>query len=388
MKHTENPDIYHRLAKYLDTLPAGYPPTPSGVEIQILQKLFTREEAGLALHLTLLNELPGVIARRAGQPQAHVTELLADMAHKGLISSSRQKNGQTAYAISQFVVGFYEDQVNRLDKEMAELFEAYGPIYFKEGPWKKLPQIRTIPINQAIPLTSEVMPYEQAREILRSKHHIAVRNCVCRQERELLGEGCGKPMETCLSFDSAAENTVETGKGRMITLDDALDIIEKAQAAGLVLQPANSKNPIFMCTCCDCCCGVLRQIKKEDNPGDLVANPYVVQHMPILCINCENCVEICPMDALITNYEGNVHLQQARCIGCGLCISVCPTAAVEMTRKPAAEQPRTPNTTTNTYIAISRARGIKSVAGLLWGIIKSKITSFLKLPFSGKNADR
>lgn len=382
------PDNYHLLAKYLDTLPAGYPPTSSGVEIQILQKLFTPEEAGLALHLTLLSELPRVIARRAGQPQMHVTELLAEMAHKGLIASSREEDGKTTYAISQFVVGFYEDQVNRLDKEMAELFEAYAPTWFKEGPWKKLPQIRTIPINQAIPLTSEVMPYEQAREILRSKTHIAVRNCVCRQERELLGEGCGKPMETCLSFDNAAENTVETGKGRMISLDDAFEIIEQAEAAGLVLQPANSKNPIFMCACCDCCCGVLRQIKKEDNPGGLVANPYVIQHNPNLCIHCRKCVEICPMDALITGAQEKVHLHQARCIGCGLCISVCPTSAVQITRKTAEEQPRTPNNTTGTYIAISRARGIKNITGLLWRIIKSKLTGLLRLPLSENNPDQ
>lgn len=385
---TKNLDNYHRLAKYLDTLPAGYPPTSSGVEIQILQKLFTQEEAALALHLTLLNESPGAIALRSGQTLGRVSELLAEMAHKGLIASSRQKDGKTTYAISQFVVGFYEDQVNRLDEEMAELFEAYAPIYFKEGPWKKLPQIRTIPINQAIPLTSEVMPYEMAREILRSKTHIAVRNCVCRQERELLGEGCSKPMEACLSFDNAAKNTVETGKGRMISLDDAFVIIEGAQEAGLVLQPANSKNPIFMCACCDCCCGVLRHIKKEDNPGDLVANPYVIQHDPDLCINCGNCVEICPMDALIADEEENVYLRQERCIGCGLCISVCPTSAVEMTRKPAAEQPRTPNNTTDTYIAISRARGFRSITGLLWTIIKSKLTLILRLPVSKKNPDQ
>lgn len=386
--NAKNPDIYQQLAKYLDNLPAGYPPTTSGVEIQILQKLFSREEAALALHLTLLNELPGVIARRAGQPQFRVSELLAEMAHKGIISSNRAKEGKTTYAISQFVVGFYEDQVNRLDKEMAELFEAYAPTWFKEGPWKKLPQIRTIPINQAIPLTSEVMPYEQAKEILQSRTHIAVRNCICRQERELLGKGCDKPLETCLSFDSAAENTVETGKGRMITLDDALEIIEKAQAAGLVLQPANSKDPIFMCTCCACCCGVLRHIKMEDNPGDLVANPYVIQHRSNLCINCGNCVDICPMDALITGLDGDVELRQIRCIGCGLCISVCPTSAVVMTRKPSAEQPRTPNTTTETYLALSRARGIKNTAGLAWGIIKSKLTSFLRLPVTEKNHDQ
>jgi len=382
------PEIYKKLAKYLDTLPAGYPPTPSGVEIRILQKLFTREEAELALCLTLLNEEPRKIARRAAQPAGKVSELLAEMTRKGLISSSRQKDGKITYAISQFVVGFYEDQVDRLDLELAELFEAYAPTLFKEGPWKKIPQIRTIPINQAIPLSSEVMPYEKAREILSSKTHIAVRNCVCRQERELLGEGCDKPLETCLSFDDAAKNTVETGKGRMVSLPEAFEIIEQAQLAGLVLQPANSKNPIFMCACCDCCCGVLRQIKKDNNPGDMVANPFVIEHNTHLCIDCGKCVEICPMDALITDTQKQVHLHQARCIGCGLCISVCPTSAVHMIRKPASKQTVIPKTTTGTYIAISRARGINNVISLLWGIIKSKLALIIRLPVSEENPDR
>ena len=50
-------DIYRRLAKHLDNLPAGYPATESGVEMRILRRLFTPEEATLAIHLTLLPEV-------------------------------------------------------------------------------------------------------------------------------------------------------------------------------------------------------------------------------------------------------------------------------------------------------------------------------------------
>ena len=59
-------EIYERLARHLDNLPGGFPPTDSGVEMRILRRLFTPEEARLALYLTLLAEEPRVVARRAG----------------------------------------------------------------------------------------------------------------------------------------------------------------------------------------------------------------------------------------------------------------------------------------------------------------------------------
>lgn len=358
-------DNFSRLAKYLDSLPAGFPPTEDGLELRILKKLFSEEEAALALHLTLLNEEVPVIARKAGLAPNRTAQLLEGMVHKGLISSSYPEGKPPSYAISQFVIGFYEGQVNRLDPEFVELVEAYMPFYVDHGPWKKFPQVRTIPINETIPITSEVLPYLQAETILRSKQQIAVRNCVCRQETELLGKGCGKPMETCLSFDSAARDTVKTGKGRMISIDEALSILKKAQDAGLVIQPANSQNPIFMCMCCDCCCGVLRHIKQDPHPGALVANPFIAQYDPSLCIACGACVEICPMAALTEDSDGGIDFDPIRCIGCGLCVSVCPTGAVQIVQKSPSDQPKIPKNTALTYLNIARSQGLEKVLVLL-----------------------
>jgi formate hydrogenlyase subunit 6/NADH:ubiquinone oxidoreductase subunit I len=366
-------DTYSRLAKYLDYLPAGFPPTGDGLELQILKKLFTEHEAALALHLSLLNQDAALIAHQAGLELEQATQLLDGMVHKGLISGNYPEGKSPSYSIDQFVIGFYEGQVNRLDAEFVELVEAYMPFYFEHGPWKKLPQIRTIPINQAIPITSEVMPYMQVEAILRSKGQIAVRNCVCRQERELLGDGCSKPMEVCLSFDGAAMNTVKTGKGRMISLEEALDILKDAQQAGLVLQPANSQNPIYMCACCSCCCGVLRHIKEDPNPGSLVANPYIAHYDSSECITCGACVEICPMNALTLNDEDRVTFEPGRCIGCGLCVGVCPTGAVTLTHKPGSEQPKIPKDTTSTYVNIAKAQGIGKLLVLLKMLMRSVI---------------
>lgn len=55
-------DLYKRLAKHLDNLPGGFPETDSGVELRILKRLFTPEDAELALSLSLIAEEPRVIA--------------------------------------------------------------------------------------------------------------------------------------------------------------------------------------------------------------------------------------------------------------------------------------------------------------------------------------
>ena len=61
-------DAYEALATHLDTLPAGFVRTDSGVEMRILRRLFTPEHARLAVHLTIIPEEARVIARRAGIP--------------------------------------------------------------------------------------------------------------------------------------------------------------------------------------------------------------------------------------------------------------------------------------------------------------------------------
>ena len=57
---------YERLARRLDALPNGFPPTEDGAELQLLAKLFTAEEAALAAELRLTKETSNEIANRLG----------------------------------------------------------------------------------------------------------------------------------------------------------------------------------------------------------------------------------------------------------------------------------------------------------------------------------
>ena len=360
--------VYQQLACYLDDLPAGYPPTESGVEIEILQTLFTEQEAELALHLTLLDEEARVVAFRARLGVAETSEMLEAMVGKGLISGNYPTGKLPRYAISQYVIGFHEGQVDRLSEAYVRQFKRFEPHLFEKGPWTKVPQLRTIPINVAIPVTTEVMPYESAEAILRSKTHFAVRNCICRQEARLDGKGCDRPLESCLTFDDAALNDVVTGKGRKISLEEALTKVDAARKAGLVLQPSNSQNPIVMCTCCSCCCGVLRNIKMQPEPAEMVANAFIARYDAEACIGCGMCVAVCPMAAVTLGEV--IDFNPVRCIGCGLCAGVCPTQAVVMVRK-TAKQPAIPKNTLATYVRLAKARGIGHLLKLAGMVVRS-----------------
>ena len=207
-------DLYERLARFVDDLPAGYPRTESGIELKILRLLFTPAEAELFMHLSLIGEEPRVIAHRAKKPEAVVSQQLAEMERKGLVYATQKEGQPPEYMAQQFVVGFWEGQVNRLDRELVEAIQAYLPQFVDFDLWQKAPQLRTIPIGESIPVTAEAMPYERAEEIILKQSSIAVTNCICRQEMHIAEQGCSKPMETCMTFGSAAEQTVRTGRGR------------------------------------------------------------------------------------------------------------------------------------------------------------------------------
>jgi hypothetical protein len=107
-------DVYEKLAKHLDNLPAGYPSTDSGVEMRILKRLFSPEEAQIATALTMMPEPVAGIAARVSSNEAQLGDALEAMAQKGLIFRI-SKRDNTLYSAAQFVVGIWEYHLNDLD---------------------------------------------------------------------------------------------------------------------------------------------------------------------------------------------------------------------------------------------------------------------------------
>lgn len=332
----ESSSVYESLAAHLDRLPAGFPRTETGVEIRILKRLFSPEEAQLAQLLTPKPETPEAIAARAGLDPEELSVKLQEMSRKGLIFRIR-KGDQVRYMAAQFVIGIWEYHVNDLDPELIRDVNEYLPHYFKQPHQLTTGQLRTIPIPTALSADQAVMPYEEARRIIAEQDLLLVAPCICRREHEMMGKGCGRPTESCLVFGPGAEYYHENGLGRFIDHEEALRILADAERAGLVLQPSNARKVVNICTCCGCCCQILKNLKALPNPARYVASNFVAHIDADLCIGCCACLERCQMDAIRVEDEVAT-LDSSRCIGCGLCVPTCTAQAITLRSKPEGER--------------------------------------------------
>lgn len=365
-------DVFKLLAKHLDELPAGFPPTESGVELRILRRLFTEEEAEMALHLTLIPERAKSIAKRTGLSAENACELLSDMSLKGLIYRIDREGEEPKYMAAHFIIGIWEFHVNDLSPELIEDMEEYMP-YFVSEIWEKTPQLRTVPINQSIPVEHEILDYENAEHLVRSHKKFLVAPCICRRERKMIGEGCDKLEEACLVLGGGVEYYEKNGLGRRISLDETLAILKRADQEGLVVQPSNSQSIANICLCCGCCCGILRNLKRHPEPAKIVSSPFFVSHDPENCTVCEVCLSRCPMDALSLDDE-QIVVDQMLCIGCGLCVSTCPSESMMLVRKPESEQHDVPKKFREIYIRLAKQRGKLKLTQLAKHLIRSKLT--------------
>ncbi len=369
-------DIYEKLAKHLDNLPAGFPRTQSGVEMRILRRIFTPEDAEFAMHLTLIPEEPRVIARRAKIPVEKAARRLEEMEKKGLILCILEENKPPLYMAEQYVVGFWEGQVNKLDPELVQDVEEYRDAFRGQAFGRRIPQLRTIPVNKSVSMENVVMPYERAEELVHTQKSFAVSNCICRQGMRVIGKGCDKPEESCLQFGMAADSVVRNGRGRAISMEETLAILQRAEEVGLVLQPNNAKDPLFICTCCGCCCGVLKSLKGYPEPASVVASPFWASLNTETCKGCGLCTKRCQMEALHLDNKKSV-LDVNRCIGCGLCVSTCPTHSLSLVRKPKEKQPYVPKDIIATNIKLGKARGKLGLSKLIGMQVRSKLDRLL-----------
>ncbi len=349
-------NIYEKLRARLDDLATGYPATESKIEIRLLERLFTVEEAELYLQLSPFLEKPQDVAKRLNRDVEELAPILERMAQKGHLFRKR-KGELVRYSAVPYIVGIYEFQLGRMDKEFARDHEEYFETAFgKTIQSFKTPVMRTIPINQQLVADYPVAPFEDVLQIIESQKKIAVAPCVCRATKKLVGQECDKPVENCFSFGSHAEYYVENKMGRYITIDEAKEIVKKNEEAGLVMQPFNSQKIGGMCSCCGDCCGVLRSLKMNPNPAKMVQSNYFAQVDDEECTGCETCLERCQMDA-IDVVDGIAEINLVRCIGCGLCVSTCPVDAIELIKKPEEKLYEPPRSGAETYMKIMQERG-------------------------------
>lgn len=336
-----NTDVYKRLAELLDNIPNGFPATESGVEIRLLKKIFDMEEAALASELRLSVKPVEEIAERAGLTPRKARALLERMEEKGQIRRKKGKNG-LRYGLMPFIVGIYEDQLPRMDEEFASLFEQYYQERFNRVFEFKPAVHRVIPIDAAIPVEIAIFPYEKASELVERSRSWGVRDCICRVQQRLVGNGCDHVIENCLMI-SQSENAYKDSRiSKPIDKKRALEILRESADAGLIHSAANQREGVaYICNCCTCCCGIIRGLTEFGMPAALAVSAFRASVSQEACIGCGTCIEGCRFGAL--SLPGNTAAVNAgRCVGCGICVPSCPHGALSLVRKPRSEVPRLP----------------------------------------------
>ncbi len=349
--------IYTRLRDRLDQYAVGFPVSESGREIDILKHLFAPEEAELFLSLGLKPEPVESISTRMGGDPGSILFLLDRMYERGLVLRLRREDA-TKFAAIPFAPGIFEQQSETMDPTLASLFDAYFKEVFHKSFTQTQPVLihRPIPINRVVDVSYPMPIYENSREIVKGQELIAVARCICRVQKGALDEPCGKPLETCLMFGSQARFYMERGTGRQIEVDEAIDILDHCEEAGLVTMPFNSQTPANICNCCPDCCVVLSALKTHPRPAEMIRPTFYAEPDAGRCEGCETCLERCPMDAITLGPEHTAKIHMERCIGCGLCVSICPNGAIQLRPRPENEGFAPPQNTVETFLEIGRRR--------------------------------
>lgn len=336
-------DVYKHLAKKLDEMPNGFPAAESGVELKILAKIFTPQEAKMALDLSPVPETAETIAERLGKPADEMKSILDKMAEKGQVGRFKA-GGQYVYMLPPFIVGIYEFQKDRLDKELVDLFEEYLPVLTKTLGGFKPASTRVVPINAQIRAELQVHPYEDMRRLIEEAKSLFVQECICRKERALMEKACQHTSENCLVLsneEGAFDNFFL--KGKSVSKEEAFKVLADAEEEGLVHCTYNvQEGQVFVCNCCSCCCLILRSLKEFKAPYMLAKSNFVASIDQESCTACGICMEDrCPMDAI--SEEDDIYaVLSERCIGCGVCAVTCPSESITLVRRPQAEQDEPP----------------------------------------------
>ena len=322
--------VYEDLAEALNRLPNGFPRTPSGVEVRILKKLFSMEEAAIACKMGRHEETAEAIAVRLGRPSVDLAPELRAMAEKGLLWHSEEE-GKHLFRLAPFIVGIYEN--SNIDHELAHLVEEFLSTGGAEGIMRPQPALhRVVPAQKAVK-SEWILPYDDVKAILMRSKSFNLNDCICREQQKLVGNECKFPLRTCLSFSEKEKPST----GTSITKEEALGFLDWSEELGLVHTVSNVMKGVgYVCNCCGCCCGVMRGITDWGIENSVASSNYFARIDKEQCTGCGTCEDRCQVHAIREEEDVSV-VDRKKCIGCGLCVTGCPSGAAQLERKAEAD---------------------------------------------------
>ena len=312
--------MYVELAERLNTKNSKYIP-------RLYQMIADEDEA--ALMLAMPATAPE-LSKKTGFPVNRIESMLKLLFQKGLVFYSK-RNDPPTWRMCRSVGQFHDASIlwPGVTKEFMALWSEYCDTEWidatetaaKETP---TPHMRVIPIDTSVDSDQQILQFEDVKTIVENARRLAVVPCPCR----LSAQKCNKPIDVCMQLNRAADYAIERGTGRELTKEEALGVINEAQAAGLVHMTVNSKtSEHVICNCCGCCC-IMIPVLVQRGVGMLGPSRYLAEIDTESCTACGTCEEECPFKAI--HMAETAVVDSNKCFGCGVCAVVCPEEAIKL----------------------------------------------------------
>lgn len=349
-QHREEQDIYTKAALlwtgafwgWLDEVPR------SGVLQKTLREVFSERELE-ALVAIPVKPVPiegstlEEVAARSEIPAEELQTILDSLVERGLLFSPNTKDGRKGYAVLSRGFGFpqvfyWKGEKTHLTRKIAELENDPD---VKASSTRMVTELTTkpyryVPVTEAVDSSwQNVYPTDTIEKVIEKADRLALAHCPCRVKYEVLNDkSCGHATDNCIKMNELAACVIEAGLAREISREEALLVVRKASADGLVHFVDNTGEDIqHICNCCGCACWNVGPIRRRQVPRDVLMATYFVRETDAsACTGCEACVDVCPVEA-VRMEDGVARADLDWCIGCGVCAPKCPVEAIRLVEK-------------------------------------------------------
>ena len=297
-------------------------------EYRILAPIVTDDMCSVAMHMRL--EAPRTaaeLARRCNADVNFVQKQIDKLVEIGF-ARSRTTDGVLGYYYPIWVPGIMEGILS--NREQCDRYPDLG-YCFEEYTRRRIELVaptlssgklgmmfmRVMPVMSAIENNSRTASYDEISTLIENATAISVGPCSCRRARRLMGEGCGHLEEDmCMYLNDNAINYSKTGAHRLVTKEEAYEILKRAEDNGLVHeinQTPGFEDTTAICNCCGCSCFALR-IAEYFRSKNAIRSNYTARVDKEKCVACGQCVENCQTNALRLgqkNCTTNPHISDA-----------------------------------------------------------------------------
>jgi len=317
--------VYQELAE-------GVGERDSNIIATIFQEMTNEDEAGVLLAAAPPATIQE-ISEKTGIGEAEIEKMIDPLFKKGLLFKSKKETGIRYYRV-RHILQMHDSTAVMVDvpQKVLDLWKEYMNTEYHEYSRKleevlPSPIIRVIPVNVSVDAKTQILAFDDIKNVINQARNLAVVPCSCR----VIDGQCGKTLEVCVQIDRAADYALERGTGRKLEKDEALEMMKRCEEEGLVHVSDNKRMPgHVICNCCSDCC--LNWPSLRTGLGKFVVPSRFEAQVDVeLCSSCETCLERCYFEALSMEGEDETALvKPENCMGCGLCLVTCPEEAISL----------------------------------------------------------